>query len=66
MNFVEKVQQLETDKVGLEERLMQLLGEVAVQGDICAKLEESRREASRLQQAMDEHEAAASQVRCHA
>jgi hypothetical protein len=65
-NFVDKVQQLETDKVGLEARVIQLLGQVDVQGDIGVKLDESKREVNRLQQALEQHEAAASEVRCHA
>ncbi len=66
VKFVGKVQQLETDKIDLEERVTQLLKEASVHCDIDAKLEESKRELFRLQQAMEEHEAAASQVGCNA
>ncbi len=61
-SLVDKVRQLETDKAALEERVTQLAGEETSRGGVSAELEESKREVSRLQQAVEEHEAAAKQV----
>ncbi len=57
-----KVQQLEADKVSLEERVRQLVGEETARGGVNAELEESNKKVCRLRLAIEEHEAAAKQV----
>ena len=58
---MDKVQQLESDKAALEERVTQLAGGGEVGAG--AELEESQREVCRLRQIVEEYKAAISEVK---
>ncbi len=62
VGLADKVQQLETDKASLDERVAQLAGEGVKQEVLRSELEEVRSETCRLRQAVEVHEAAARQV----
>jgi hypothetical protein len=61
VSLVDKVQQLETDKAALEERVKQLAREGGAGAGV--ELEESKEEVFRLRQAVEEHKAAITAVR---
>ncbi len=62
VSLVDKVQQLETDKTSLEERVTQLVGEETSRDGDRAELEESKKQVCQLLQAVEEHKEAAKQV----